>query len=91
MVAGVEGDLNNSFCKGLTSLCDPPGVQLPRGYEDLRSYIKGIAAFYACSVMTGPGQAVEDDMVGENIALHQSETRLQPCPSGKHALAALHR
>ncbi|GLB15210.1 hypothetical protein AtubIFM61612_005023 [Aspergillus tubingensis] len=57
MLAGVEGDLEDSFRKGLTSLCDSPGVQLPTGYEDLRSYVKGIATFYACSVMTRPGQA----------------------------------
>lgn len=57
MLSGVEGGLDSSFRKGLTSLCDSPGVQLPTGYEDLRSYVKGIATFYACSVMTGPGQA----------------------------------
>ncbi|PYH36822.1 uncharacterized protein BO87DRAFT_395063 [Aspergillus neoniger CBS 115656] len=27
--------------------------------KDLRSYVKGIATFYACSVMTGPGQATD--------------------------------
>ncbi|GKZ35129.1 hypothetical protein AbraIFM66950_005679 [Aspergillus brasiliensis] len=56
-VTGVEGDLNSSFRKGLTSLCDSPGVQFPPGYEDLGPYIKGIATFYASSIMTGPGQA----------------------------------
>ncbi|OJJ74902.1 hypothetical protein ASPBRDRAFT_193591 [Aspergillus brasiliensis CBS 101740] len=56
-VAGVEGDLNSSFRKGLTSLCDSPGVQFPPGYEDLGPYIKGMATFYVSSIMKGPGQA----------------------------------
>ncbi|GLB15209.1 hypothetical protein AtubIFM61612_005022 [Aspergillus tubingensis] len=30
-------------------------------------------------------------VVRGNIALHQNEPRLQPCPSGKHALAGLRR